>query len=49
MINKAFSLCLRTKAKDTNRITKTFQRFDSLLNTMSYDIAAHYCLMHYMY
>lgn len=37
-----FSLSKNKKQKIQNRITKTFQRFDSLLNTMSYDIAAHY-------
>ena len=35
-----FSLSKNKKQKIQNRITKTFQRFDSLLNTMSYDIAA---------
>ncbi len=37
-----FSLSKNKKQKIKNRITKTFQKFDSLLNTMSYDIAAHY-------
>lgn len=37
-----FSLSKNKKQKIQNRITKTFQKFDSLLNTMSYDIAAHY-------
>ena len=37
-----FSLSKDKKKKITGRIGKTFQKFDSLLNTMSYDIAAHY-------
>ena len=30
------------KQKLSNRITKTFQKFDNLLNIVSYDVAAHY-------
>lgn len=37
-----FSLSNSKKQKIQNRITKTFNKFDSSLNTMSYDIAAHY-------
>lgn len=37
-----FSLSQNRKQKIRNRITKTFQNFDSLLNTVSYDVAAHY-------
>lgn len=37
-----FSLSRNRKQKIHNRITKTFQKFDSLLNTASYDVAAHY-------
>jgi len=37
-----FSLSKDKKKKITGRIGKTFQNFDSLLNTKSYDIAAHY-------
>lgn len=37
-----FSLSKNKKQKIQNRITKTFQKFDSLLNTVSYDVAAHY-------
>lgn len=37
-----FSLSKDRKKKITDRITKTFQKFDSLLNTASYDVAAHY-------
>ncbi len=40
--NNVFSLSKNKKEKIRNRIIKTFQKFDSLLNTMSYDIAAHY-------
>lgn len=37
-----FSLSKDKKKKLSNRITKTFQKFDNLLNIVSYDIAAHY-------
>ncbi|GEM_PF-343673 len=37
-----FSLSMDKKKKIQDRIDKTFQKFDTLLNTMSYDIAAHY-------
>lgn len=37
-----FSLSKDRKKKITDRITKTFKKFDSLLNTASYDVAAHY-------
>lgn len=37
-----FSLSKNRKQKIQNRITKTFQKFDSLLNSASYDVAAHY-------
>lgn len=37
-----FSLSKNKKQRISNRITKTFQKFDVLLNTASYDIAAHY-------
>ena len=37
-----FSLSKKKKQKIQDRITKTFQEFDSLLNTVSYDVAAHY-------
>lgn len=37
-----FSLSKDRKKKIRDRITKTFQKFDSLLNTVSYDVAAHY-------
>ena len=37
-----FSLSKNKKQRISNRITKTFQKFDVLLNTVSYDIAAHY-------
>ena len=37
-----FSLSKNKKQRIANRITKTFQKFDVLLNTVSYDIAAHY-------
>lgn len=37
-----FSLSKERKKKIRDRITKTFQKFDSLLNTVSYDVAAHY-------
>lgn len=37
-----FSLSKNRKKKIKDRITKTFQKFDSLLNTASYDVAAHY-------
>lgn len=37
-----FSLSKKKKQKIRDRITKTFQEFDSLLNTVSYDVAAHY-------
>ncbi|ATR94884.1 hypothetical protein CBG53_10215 [Porphyromonas gingivalis] len=37
-----FSLSKDKKKKISDRITKTFQKFDTLLNTVSYDIAAHY-------
>lgn len=37
-----FSLSKDKKQKLSNRITKTFQKFDNLLNIVSYDIAAHY-------
>lgn len=37
-----FSLSKDRKKKIGDRITKTFQKFDSLLNTVSYDVAAHY-------
>lgn len=37
-----FSLSKDRKKKIEDRITKTFQKFDSLLNTVSYDVAAHY-------
>lgn len=37
-----FSLSKDRKKKIEDRITKTFQKFDSLLNTVPYDVAAHY-------
>ena len=37
-----FSLSKDRKKKIKDRITKTFQKFDSSLNTVSYDVAAHY-------
>ena len=37
-----FSLSNNKKQKIQDRITKTFQEFDDLLNTVSYDVAAHY-------
>jgi len=37
-----FSLSTDKKKKIRDRITKTFLTFDSLLNTVSYDVAAHY-------
>ena len=37
-----FSLSKKKKDKIKDRITKTFQKFETLLNTVSYDIAAHY-------
>lgn len=37
-----FSLSEDKKKKLLDRIMKTFQKFDSLLNTVSYDVAAHY-------
>ena len=37
-----FSLSRDKKKKISNRITKTFQKFDSLLDFESYDVAAHY-------
>ena len=37
-----FSLSKNKKQRISNRITKTFQKFDELLNSVSYDIAAHY-------
>lgn len=37
-----FSFSKDKKKKISNRIKKTFQKFDSLLDTVSYDIAAHY-------
>jgi F0F1-type ATP synthase delta subunit len=37
-----FSLSKDKKKKISDRITKTFQKFDYLLNTVSYDVAAHY-------
>lgn len=37
-----FSLSKNKKQKLSNRITKTFQKFDNLLNIVSYDVAAHY-------
>lgn len=37
-----FSLSKDRMQKIKNRITKTFQKFDSLLNTVPYDVAAHY-------
>lgn len=37
-----FSLSKDKKQKLSNRITKTFQKFDNLLNVVSYDVAAHY-------
>ena len=37
-----FSLSKDKKKKISNRISKTFQKFDSLLNTATYDVAAHY-------
>lgn len=37
-----FSLSKDKKKKIGDRITKTFQKFDSLLNIVSYDVAAHY-------
>lgn len=37
-----FSLSKDKKKKIRDRITKTFQKFDSLLNIVSYDVAAHY-------
>ncbi len=37
-----FSLSVDKKKKLSNRIVKTFQKFDSLLNSVSYDVAAHY-------
>lgn len=37
-----FSLSDNKKQRIRNRIEKTFRKFDSLLNTVSYDVAAHY-------
>ncbi|MBR8769296.1 hypothetical protein IX326_000485 [Porphyromonas levii] len=37
-----FSLSKKKKDKIKDRIIKTFQKFETLLNTVSYDIAAHY-------
>ena len=37
-----FSLSKKKKKKILDRITKTFKTFDTLLNTVSYDVAAHY-------
>ena len=37
-----FSLSKDKKNKILNRITKTFQKFESLLDIMSYDVATHY-------
>lgn len=37
-----FSLSKDKKKKLSNRISKTFLKFDHLLNTASYDVAAHY-------
>ena len=37
-----FSLSKNKKKKIFDRISKTFLKFDSLLNTVSYDVAAHY-------
>ena len=37
-----FSLSTIKKQKIRDRVTKTFQQFDNLLNTVSYDVAAHF-------
>ena len=37
-----FSLSKDKKKKISDRISKVFLKFDSLLNTVSYDVAAHY-------
>lgn len=37
-----FSLSNSKKQRIRDRITKTFQEFDGLLNTVRYDVAAHY-------
>ena len=37
-----FSLSNNKKKRIRDRITKTFQEFDGLLNTVRYDVAAHY-------
>ncbi len=37
-----FSLSINKRGKIKDRIEKTFQKFDTLLDTVSYDIAAHY-------
>lgn len=37
-----FSLSKDKKKKISDRISKTFQKFDSLLNKVSYDVSAHY-------
>lgn len=37
-----FSLSKNKKQRILNRITKTFHKFDVLLNTVPYDVAAHY-------
>ena len=37
-----FSLSKEKKKKISDRISKTFLKFDSLLNSVSYDVAAHY-------
>lgn len=37
-----FSLSNDKKKKISDRISKTFQKFETLLNTVSYDVAAHY-------
>lgn len=37
-----FSLSNNKKQRIRDRITKTFQEFDGLLNTVRYDVAAHY-------
>ena len=37
-----FSLSKNKKERIQNRITKTFEKFDDLLNTTSYDVATHY-------
>ena len=37
-----FSLSKNKKQKLSNRITKTFQKFESLLDIVSYDVVTHY-------